>query len=141
VIDFRVMIAYQTKASKIAGTSYKEVYANSMKVFNRIRSRTKRKPYIRSAYFNKQKVFFDLFWRHLMQKRIGDRMRRLKYFAAALDLIRNSRNHPTTKENPNNKSELVHRFVGLTKEKEEFYVQIKEVKRTGTKQLISVFAK
>lgn len=68
-----------------------------------------------------------------------DRLRRLKYFAAALDLIKNSPYDPTSKENPNKKGEILHRFAGITKEKDLFFVQIKEVKQTGQKYFISVF--
>ena len=52
------MIPYQTKTRKLPGTSYSEVRKQALAVFNEIKKRTKRKPYIKSAYFNKQKVFF-----------------------------------------------------------------------------------
>ena len=44
-----------------------------------------------------------------------------------------------SKENPNRRSEIVHRFAGITAEKDLFFVQIKEEKRTGQKWLMSVF--
>ncbi|MFC1790038.1 hypothetical protein ACFLZP_00980 [Patescibacteria group bacterium] len=135
------MIAYQTKFLKLAGTSYKEVYKKAQEVFGSIKRRTKRKPYLRSAYFHKEKIFFDNFWVHLTQKRRPERLRRLKFFLAAIELIRKSRNHPDTIQNPSKESELLHRFQGLTKKKEVFYVQIKEHKRTGRKQLMSIFPK
>lgn len=59
--------------------------------------------------------------------------------SAALELIRYSRHEPTTKMNPQRPHELLHRFAGLTKEGEKFYVQIKENKRTNRKHLISCF--
>lgn len=133
------MIPYQTKKSKLPGTSYTEVYKHAQDVFKQVKRRTKRKPYIKSAYFNRQKIFFDNFWVHLSQKQRPERMRRLQYFEAAIYLIRYSRNHPESMENTTKKSEMLHRFAGLTKDKELFYVQIKAHKRTGTKQLMSVF--
>lgn len=135
------MIPYQTKFSKLPGTSYKEVYKHAQSVFKKIKHRTKRKPYVRSKYFNKQKVFFDFYWIHLYQSK-GDkeRTKRLKYFLAAADLLENSRNEPISKENPNKRTEILHRFAGLTKEKDLFFVQIKENKRTGNKYFMSCFA-
>ncbi|MBL7053228.1 MAG: hypothetical protein ISS02_01000 [Candidatus Portnoybacteria bacterium] len=41
----------------------------------------------------------------------------------------NKKNNPSSKENPNKKTEIFHRFAGITKDKELFYVQIKEEKR------------
>lgn len=76
---------------------------------------------------------------HLAQKRRPERLRRLRYFAAALEVIRSSRNQPESRQNPAKKIEILHRFSGLTKDKELFYVQVKERKPKGTKQLVSVF--
>lgn len=133
------MIPYRTRFGKLPGTSYKEVHKKAREIFGGIKHRTKRKPYLRSAYFNKQKVFFDFFWTHLSQKGYPERVRRLKYFKAAVELIRESRNHPTSMQNPSKESEILHRFAGLTKDKELFFVQIKEDKRTQRKQLMSIF--
>jgi len=130
---------FQTKSSKLHGTNYKEIVKHAKAEFAIVEHKSKRKPYIRSAYFNKQKVFFDFFWMHLFQKREPERVRRLKYFAASLELIGKSRNHPESMQNPNKASEILHRFAGYTKEKELFYVQIKEHKRTKRLQLMSVF--
>lgn len=66
-------------------------------------------------------------------------MRRLKYFPCAIELIQKSRFEPESKENPNKRTEILHRFTGVTKENDIFFVQIKEDKRTGQKWLISVF--
>lgn len=133
------MIPYQTKVKRFQGTRYGEVREYASALMNQIEKRTKRRPYIRSAYFTKQKIFFDYFWPHLFQKNPRDRVRRLQYFGAALDLIRNSRNHPITEENRSKKGEAIHRFLGMTKGKEMFYVQIKEDKRSGRKYFMSCF--
>ncbi len=133
------IIPYQTKIKKLPGTKYIEIRKQAIILFNQIKRRTKRKTYIRSAYFNKQKVFFDYFWPHLMQKSLKERTRRLKYFSCAVDLARNSKMIPTSKENVDNKNEILHRFIGQTKEKEIFFVQIKENKKTGRKYFLSCF--
>ena len=133
------MIPYQTKTKKLPGTSYAEVKKNATVLYNEIKRKTKRKPYIRSVYFKKQKVFFDFFWDHLLQKNHRERVRRLKYFPAAVELIKNSRNHPITTENPHKQGEILHRFAGLTKEGELFYAQIKENRRSSAKYFMSCF--
>ncbi|KKQ98093.1 MAG: hypothetical protein UT23_C0005G0016 [Candidatus Woesebacteria bacterium GW2011_GWA1_39_12] len=134
------MIPYHTHVSKLAGTrSYKDIYRNALAVYSQVKRKTKRQPYARSAYFNKQKIFFTFFWKHLFDYSHKVRIERLKYFEATLDLIKNSKNAPESKDNPNNIDEILHRFAGLTKEKELFMVQIKENKRTGKKFLMSIF--
>ena len=133
------MIPYQTRAKLISGTSLSEVVKQTRLVFRDIERKSKRKAYIRSAYFNKEKVFFDNFWDHLHQKSPKERFKRLKYFKAAIELVENSRQQPTSKPNPNKKNELLHRFAGQTKTKEIFYVQIKENIKTKTMYLMSAF--
>jgi hypothetical protein len=104
-----------------------------------IKKKSKRKPYVRSAYFKREKIFLDLFWVHLFEKARGDRLRRLKYFAAAIELIENSRQIPSTKEDVNNRGVLLHRFSEITKDKETFFIHIKESKVSVYKHLISIF--
>jgi len=134
------MKVYQTKCSKLAGSNAKEVGQKAFVIYKQIKRRTKRKPYVRSAYFKKDKIFIDLFWSHLYgKKNWRDRVRRLRLFAAAIELIRHSKYNPVSKDNPNKKGETLHRFAGLTKEHELFYVQIKADKKTGTKRLISAY--
>ena len=95
---------------------------------------------MRSAYFDKQKIFLGLFWQHLHEKEnVRDKVRRLKYYPCAIELIQKSRVEPTSKENPNRPGEIVHRFAGSTPDNELFFVQIKEDKRTNQKLLMSVF--
>ena len=133
------MISYQTNKKKLPGTNYAEVRKNAVIVFNQIKKRTKRRPYVRSVYFNKQKIFFDYFWTHLSQKNPRERFKRLQYFEAAVELIKHSRNHPCSKQNPNRNTEILHRFAGLTKGKKLFYIQIKEDKKSDKKYFISCF--
>lgn len=134
------MIPYQTKSNKLSGTSLKEVKKNALLFYKReIEKSSKKQPYVRSAYFKKEKVFFNYFWDHIFQKSPKERFERLKYFKAAVDLVKNSRNKPTSKENPNKRGEILHRFAGLTRNKEIFYVQIKEDRKTKKKYFMSCF--
>lgn len=133
------MIPYQTKVKKLSGRNYSEVKNNADLVFGEIKSKTKRRPYVKSAYFGKQKIFFEYFWTHLFQKSFEERYRRLKYFPCAVELIKNSKNDPNIFKNPVKKSEILYRFTGLTKDKELFYVQIKEDVKNDKKYFMSVF--
>lgn len=131
---------YKTRTRALPGTNWHEVMKNAFGLYKEIMRKTKRRPYVRSAYFDKQKVFLGIFWQHLHEKsNLKDKTRRLKYYPCALELIQKSRMEPISKENPNRAGEIVHRFAGGTPNHELFYVQIKELKRTGEKHLISVF--
>ena len=124
----------------MAGTDFHEVCKKAERIYKPIKNRTKRKPYVRSAYFKKDKIFINLFWQHLFDKKNWrDRTRRLKYFNCALELIRHSKFEPKSKENPNKKSEILHRFAGVTCDNDLFFVQIKEDKKIGHKWLMSIF--
>jgi hypothetical protein len=134
------MKLYKTKAQKFSGSDFREVHEKAKSVYILRKKKTKRRVYVRSAYFNKEKIFLDLFWQHLFNKKNWrDRMRRLKYFGCGIELIQKSRFEPKSKENPNKHSEILHRFGGITKGNELFYVQIKEDKRTGQKFFISIY--
>ena len=134
------IVAYLTKTKKLPGTKYSEVYKKAFRLYSQIKKHTKRRPYIRSTYFKKDKVFLGIFWSHLKDKiDLKDKTRRLKYLPCAIELIRKSNFNPTSKENVDRKSEILHRFIGKTSENEIFYVQIKENKRNNQKYLISIF--
>jgi hypothetical protein len=134
------MQAYKTKSAVLSGTDFSEVRKKAFSIYLEIKSKSKRRPYLRSAYFKKDKVFLPLFWQHIWDKiKWQDRMRRLKFYSAGLELIRDSKFAPKSKENPNKSDEILHRFAGITKENFVFYVQIKEDKKSGRKDFISVF--
>lgn len=133
------MNIYKTNKNKLPGTSFSEVRKNADRIFDLIKHRTKRTPYVRSKYFRKEKIFLNIFWAHLFDKNAKDRTRRLRFFNCALDLMRNSSHNPNTADNFKKKDELLHRFYGITKNKEKFVVQIKENKRTRRKDLISIY--
>ncbi len=130
---------YKTKNKRISGTKYREVYDSAFYEYKKIKKQSKRRPYIRSSYFAKQKIFIDLFKTHLHQKNWRDRARRARFFPATIELLRNTKIPPISKENPNKKHEILHRFKGKTNEGHIFYVQVREDKRTGNKSLFSVF--
>ncbi|MCR4307011.1 MAG: hypothetical protein NUV80_00415 [Candidatus Berkelbacteria bacterium] len=48
---------YQCKTPKIGATNYSEVIKRARVVFRQIEKQTRRRPYLRSAYFDKEKVF------------------------------------------------------------------------------------
>jgi hypothetical protein len=130
---------YKTKIKRIPGTNYDEIHKDVRRIYKKITSTTKRRAYIRSAYFKGQKIFLNLFWQHIFDKVIVDRVRRLKQYPCALDLIKNSKIKPLSLENPSNPSEILHRFAGRNGNNQIFYVQIKEDKKSGEKSLVSVF--
>ena len=134
------MKAYPVKSLPLAGTDFHEIRRQAFGLYDEIKRKSKRRPYMRSAFFNKEKIFLEIYWQHLYdQRNWHDRMRRLKYYPCAIELIQYSRFQPTSKENPNKRSEILHRFFGITKNQEVFYVQIKEDKSSHQKFLISIF--
>lgn len=134
------MDVYRTKARKIPGTEFREVKQIAFSILKKVAKKSKRLPYIRSAFFNKDKVFLSLFLHHLFEKKDWkDRTRRLQFFEASIELTQKSKLNPSSIENPNRRSEILHRFNGVTKDGEMFFVQIKEDKSSGKKYFISCF--
>lgn len=132
--------AYRTKSKKLAGSNYGEVHRKAFGIYTQIVKRSKRRTYIRSAYFKKDKIFLSLFWHHLGDKfNHQEKLRRVKFYPCALELIRNSKFDPESKENADKGSEILHRFTGMSSDKETFFVQIKENKTNNQKYLISIF--
>lgn len=127
---------YQCKSALIPGHNYATVYKVARKVFNRLKSKTKRRAYIRSTYFKGEKIFFDNFWVHLNQKGPVERYKRLKFFDCAIELIQKSAHKPINKIEDRNFT--LYRFMGKCEEK-TFIVQIKEDIRRKQKFIMSVF--
>jgi hypothetical protein len=130
---------YRSRCPITKGTSISELAKKARMLFDAEAKKSKRTPYVRSAYFNKEKVFLNLFWPHISQKPRGERIRRLRYVACAFDLIHNSRSAPISKPNPNSPSETLHRFAGVSKDGYLYFVQIREDKG-GRKSFMSVFS-
>ena len=135
------MSSYRSRYGLLPGSSYDEVVAIARREFNTIRKMTKRQPYVRSKYFRGDKIFVTVFWDHLMQKHRKDRLKRLKFYRAAIDLLRNSTLTPDTIFSEQQKDTMLHRFYGTTKDGISYCVQIKEDKRSGRKDFMSVFDK
>jgi hypothetical protein len=135
-----ILQVFSSKYPRTKGTSIEELAKKARRLFDAESKKSKRTPYIRSAYFNREKVFINLFWPHLSQKPRGERIRRLRFVACAFDLIRNSSFAPMSKINPNNPSETLHRFGGVTKDGYLYFVQIKEDLKDGRKSFLSVFS-
>ncbi len=134
------MNVHRVKARRIAGTQWSEVLKSAMDLYKHIHRRSKRRPYVRSAYFQKEKIFLDYFWRHVHEKaNFRDKIRRVKLYPCALELIQQTRFDPDTKEHPHDRSHLLHRFHGQTPDGALFIVQIKQDKRTNEKWFLSVF--
>ena len=131
---------YKTKSAQFSGTSYEELISKARYVYHAIQKKNSRRmPYVRSSYFVKDKIFINNFWNHLNQKSPKDRLRRLKFYQCAIELIRSSKCSPESTQNPNNRDELLHKFIGVTSVGVCFAVQIKENKKTHRKDFISCF--
>ena len=130
---------YTAKSITYSGRSYIDVERKARAHYKAIASLTRRNPYIRSRYFKKDKIFLKLFWEHIMQKHQGERKRRLKYYACAIELLRHTTFPPDTKMNPNGAREWVHRFYGRTATGIKFGVQVKHDIKSGNKFFMSVF--
>lgn len=74
-----------------------------------------------------------------MQKHRKERMKRLKFYSAAIDLLRNTTSGSDMIFDAKNLDIMLHRFYGKTKDGHEFCVQVKEDKRSGRKDFMSVF--
>ncbi len=133
------MILFNTKINPLPGSKYSEVYPRAYLIYGQIASLTKRHPYVRSAYFGGQKVFLEYFWSDLWMKNWRDRVRRLKYYPCAIDLLKYSRINPNIIENPNKQSEIFYRFIGMTRNGQKFAVQVKENRKKLRKYFMSVF--
>lgn len=130
---------FQSQNSVLPGNNYRKIYKNAWQIFINIKKKSKRRPYLRSVYFNKDKIFFDYYWIHLKQKNKNDRLRRLSVFPCALELILKTRLKPESVVNPNNNSEILHKFIGISKNNIKYFVHIKENKKTGAKYFMSCF--
>lgn len=131
--------AYRCRANPIGRSRFVGIIPQARAMFRTLQKQTKRRPYVRSTYFSKDKVFFDFFWQHMEQKLPSDRARRLKYFPCALELMRKARNDPVTYIDPTQPNGILHRFLGKTSDGRLFWVLVREDRRTDKKQLLTIF--
>ncbi|MCL2451686.1 hypothetical protein FWD20_02320 [Candidatus Saccharibacteria bacterium] len=127
---------YQSRCDRIKGTNYTEVREKAWAIYRDIDIQTGgRNTYVRSAYFKKEKVFLKTYWNHLYDLVLGQRIKRMPYYAATIDLLKNSHVEP---EVFYRMREKYYRFYGITRDKHEFVVQVKENKK-GEKFHMSSF--
>lgn len=120
------------------------IFEKSAKRLSDCISKSKRNPNAAPTFgrhfFDKEKIFLDLFWHHLFEKpNWRGRVRRLRYHACALELIKNPHYNPNITKNPNVPHEVLYRFYGATADNELCCVQIKENLKKKQNFLISVF--
>lgn len=135
------MHVYTSKYPRLSGSSYDEVLKRSRAEYHVVAQSSKRQPYVRSKYFNSSKIFLDVFWTHLMQKHPKERRKRLRFYKAAIELLRSSREVPEVSFSADDRTIVLYRFYGMTKDGEHFCVQVKEDKRSSRRDFMSVFAR
>ena len=133
------MKPFPVKSEILRGYSDKQIIKKAQDYFKKISPMSKRQSYVRSVYFEKKKIFFTYFWKHLYQKPPKERRRRIQYFPCAIELIQKCRNKPESIIDAGKKIEILYRFSGITKNKEIFFVQIKYNRKTGRHEFMSVF--
>ena len=130
---------YLCQVAPFSGRKYAEIMPQARRMFRAIQKMTKRRPYLRCAYFKKDKIFFEYFWTHLNQKLTHDRARRLKYFPCALELLHVSKHPPVTFVNADLPGVIHHRFIGITRDHTRFAVIVRQDRSSGKKYLLSLF--
>lgn len=134
------MQIYKTRTRKFHGSHFHVVHEQAAGLYTEIKKKSKRRTYVRSAYFAKDKIFLDLYWHHLFEKsNWRDRVRRMQYYGCAIELLQKSHFKPNSTKDPNKPNEMLHRFYGVSADNELFCVQIKENLKKKQKFLISVF--
>ena len=133
------MQRYNCRSKPIIGSNLATVAPKARRLLRALEKQTKRKPYIRSVYFDGQKVFVSNVWEHIKQKPIADQVRRLRLLPCAIELIAQTKQKPIQKLNPNKQSEILYRFFGQTKEKRLFCVHIKKSGRKQELEFMSAF--
>src|SRR5689334_14983854 len=112
---------------ELPGTDLNEVMRLARRHYHTIQKRSpRRRPYVRSTYFTKDKIFINNFWEHLNQKSPQERVRRLKLYVCAIDLLRKSPYPPDSIYAHPNRNIGLHRFYGQAHNGQQFCVQVKE---------------
>lgn len=134
------MQIYESKNGQMPGSSLDELMRLARHEYHMIQKRTPRRvPCVRSKYFTKDKIFINAFWDHTNKKSARERVRRLKLYRCAIDLLRNNVLAPETIYTNTDKDSGLHQFYGITKDGIKFCVRVKENKRTGRKDFTSVY--
>lgn len=134
------MKIYQSKYGQLPGTTLDRAFRAAHKYHDTIKNRNpRRRPYVRSRYFKKDKIFLTLFWGHLVEKNRKEQLRRVRLYKAAIDLVRNTVQNPITIQDSTQADIMLHRFYGVTRDGVNFCVQVKQNQRSGRKDLMSAF--
>lgn len=133
------MQVFKSRYGLLPGSKYEEVVHYARREYIAVRRLTKRQPYVKSKYFKTSKIFVTVFWDHLGQKHRKERMRRLRFYKAAIDLLRNTTETPEVIPRTTDPNTLLYRFYGVTNDGAHFCVQIKEDMQSGRKDFMSVF--
>lgn len=133
------LIPFRCTRDLLQGKQLKKILPHARALFRDFERKTKRRPHVRSTYFSNEKIFFDYFWSDLKKKIPSERARRLKLLPCAFELLQKTRQEPLTIDDITDPHMLLHRFAGITPQGSIFYVQVKQNKRTGAKQFLSVF--
>lgn len=133
------MKVYKSRHGLLPGSNYDEVVHYARREYIAIRKLTKRQPYVKSKYFKTSKIFVTVFWDHLAQKHRKERVLRLRFYMAAIDLLRNTTHTPEKVVDAADRNLIFYRFYGITKDGYEFCVQVKEDIRNDRKDFMSVF--
>jgi hypothetical protein len=117
---------FQSRYETLRGANDKEVFYEARQVFRKYDNK-RRLPYVRSKYFNGQKVFLNMFYRHLNEKSAAEHRRRIIFVRCAIDLIKNSMVPPVPPGKNatfDGRKDEHFRFQGMTKSGVKFAVQI-----------------
>lgn len=131
--------AYQCKTKSLSGHRFVDIIPQARKLLRALQKQTKRRSYVRSTYFHKDKIFFDFFWQHMQGKSVVDRARRLKYLSCALELLQKSRIDPITFMDENHPGVIKHEFRGNAPDGTIFSVIVQEDRKTNRKQLLTLY--
>ena len=121
---------YQSKAPCISGSNDKEVFYEARQIFRKYDNK-RRLPYARSRYFDGQKIFLNMFYKHLDEKPEAEHRRRIVFVPCALDLIKNSKVEPVTPPQHPKKLPAYYRFQGVSGDNRKFIVQIMRDKKNN----------
>jgi hypothetical protein len=120
-----ILAEYQSTETKLYSTVYLRVLARASGYYKSLITNPRRKPNVRSKYFDHKKVFLDEFWTQILFRNLADRRRRLAFYICAIDLIKNSKCAPEIKYE---KGKKLLEFRGIAKNGEKFAVHLRQSK-------------
>jgi hypothetical protein len=116
---------YQSKYDRLRASNDREAFYEARLTFRKYDNK-RRQPYIRSKYFDGQKVFLNMFYIHLGQKSPREQRKRIVFVTCAIDLLQHTKIIP---EYFVVKTIEYYRFYGQTKSGVKFAVQVMKDKK------------